>query len=365
MSAPADWSAGPCPWPIEVEQYGHVRKARCAKRSCPSCGKLWLGDTRIKVLASCQQLRAAVALVTVTAPGRDVLPWDCTGARVRDAEAEAWNATAPERWASLHRAAAEAARTGGAHGRQPWRVVCRVWEYQKRGVLHLHLVVPYGNSAEAAASTRYVAALVRLAPAAGFGFVDRGRLPQKGARQSSRRLEAVEPHRAAAYVAAYVASSGAGKPGIAEVARKQGVPGAIVYVDPNLVRRAGCSMRSLRLRRTILTMYPRAASSPQEWRAACMVHSLSRRRAPFTPAFREALLVSARDSRWTDAIVAPSQMWLSPVRAAVPNVLREGPAAPVSLRRTGMVRLDPVVHDCHPARGTVRWWSTGSVVPNR
>lgn len=357
MSSSEPASVGACPTPVEVVRCGHVSYARCSKRSCAACGKLWLGDTSVKVLAACQSLTTAVALVTITAPGQDVLPWDETGRRVVPAVASAWNATAPERLRALHRVAASAAREHARWNDTTWDLIARVWEYQKRGMLHAHMVVPCGSVAERDASEEYVRVLAAYAPAYGFGFVDRGRLPKSGPRRSSRRLEAVAPHRAGAYIAGYIVSTGAGKPGVAEVAARQGVPGAVVYVAARLTRATGITMRSLRARRRIVSAFPGCDETWTSWRAACLVDNLSRRRAPLTPDTRRTLYERARDLAWTDIVDLTNRTWLSPSAAAPPARLRAVAVVGPPRRITGKVRLDPVLH--HGIERNGRWeiWS--------
>ncbi|HMJ97612.1 MAG TPA: hypothetical protein VK486_17320 [Thermoleophilaceae bacterium] len=348
MSAPErSFAAGPCPRTTRVVQHGVPIDARCSSRSCPSCGVLWLGDTRIRVLAACQELAAAVALVSVTAPGVHLLPWDPTTGRVDADEARWWNESAPERWSSLHKRAADDARAVGREHGVEWRLLVKAWEYQKRGVLHLHLIVPCGNSAERAASEAYVAALVLYGPQEGFGFVDRGKLPASGPRRSARELCPVSPHRAAAYVASYVSSSGAGKEGIAEVARKQGVPGAVVYVSNTLTRKSGVTMRSLRARRRVLMQYDGCGETAQSWAAACVVDGLRRSRAPFTPQDRRRLYDRALADAWGGGIDAATGEVLPPTDAAPPPPVSEAVRQMIPSRRRVVVRLDCVPHRDH------------------
>lgn len=346
-SADAEYAAGPCPRTARVVQHGVAHDVRCMARSCPSCGVLWLGDTRVRVLAACQTLTRAVALVTVTAPGVRVLPWDPATGRVEAAEARRWNEAAPERWSSLHHTAAAAARRVARHWGVEWRLLVKAWEYQKRGVLHLHLIVPCGSGGERAASEAYVAALARHAAVEGFGFVDRGKLPVSGPRRSSRRLEAVSPHRAAAYCAAYVASSGAGKEGIAEVARKQGVPGAVVYVAQALTTESGVTMRSLRARRRLLCQFPEAAEDAEAWMAACVVDGWRRSRAPFSPDDRRQLHREVMRHKWGGGVDSLTGELLPPTRAALPPAVSEAVKRSIGPRRLAVLRLDSVPHRDH------------------
>lgn len=173
-----------------------------------------------------------MALVTVTAPGRDRLP---DGAAM-----EAWNRTAAERWRCLHRAASQRARR--KHGR--FALVAWTWEYQRRGALHKHVVVGVGSARELAAAHTYVQALHELRGAYDFGFVDRGR--KVGGR---RMLEVVPPARAGRYVAKYLSPLQDGKPTLSETVMRPDVPPLVAYVSRSMTSRTGVTMRFLRWRR--------------------------------------------------------------------------------------------------------------------
>lgn len=138
-----------------------LRKARCKSRRCPSCGVLWAGDTRRKLLVNISAYGKAVALVTTTGPGAEVLPWDmaeCTTAarckcsgkrccRVVPARATEWNGQAPASWTAAHKRAASRARYNARKDGGSWRLVAKEWEFQKRGVLHVQRGRPDGDGA--------------------------------------------------------------------------------------------------------------------------------------------------------------------------------------------------------------------------
>lgn len=322
---------------------------------------MWLGDTRIRTLAACQTLPGAVALVTVTAPGQDVLPWDASGRRVDADAARAWNETAPARWSALHRGAARAARRVADDHGATWRLLVKAWEYQRRGVLHLHLLVPAGTPGELRASTAYVRELAGGASAQGFGFVDRGKLPAAGARGSARELSPVSPHRAAAYVASYVASSGAGKGGVAEVARRQGVPGAIVYVSQRLTAVSGVTMRSLRARRRIACQWPGAAESVEAWQAGRALDAMLRGHPPLTDGARGALLRRATAERWRCTVDARTGEARRLTPAAAPSLPAGGQSMLQPPPTDALVRLDSVLHRGHESPGP-GWITTVTVL---
>lgn len=362
MSAAAT-VAVPCPSPRIIVRFGRESEVRCGRRSCASCGVLWLQDTRIRTLAAVQANGGAVALVTVTAPGADVLPWGDIEGKVHAPAAKAWNDDAPANWSHLHRVAARAARGEAHRWGAEWRLLVKAWEYQRRGVLHLHLLVPCASRGEFEASTRYVAVLASEAPFHGFGFVDRGKLPTQGARRSSRRLAPVDPHRAAAYVSSYVASSGAGKGGVAEVASAQGVPGAVVYCSRALTDVSGVTMRSLKDRRRIACRYPAAVDSEDAWRAACLLDAMARGLPPLTAEDRGALLAVALAEGWSEVILDPTGEVRGPTRAPAPGHACRDRAERNRSPRRKRVRLDSVLHGGHDT--PERWVSVATVADVR
>lgn len=104
-------------------------------------------------------------LLTMTAPGDDVLPRGVSGLCEFGPLAE-WSGTMVERW-KLVRA--------NAHGRTRYRfpnastglVLAFVWQLQRRGAPHIHAAVSAG------AAGRYYASVVKeIASDYGFGFVD-------------------------------------------------------------------------------------------------------------------------------------------------------------------------------------------------
>ena len=230
---------------------------RCRRRRCPGYAPLWAGDWQRVITLALAQLEG-VALITVTAPGEaEGLAWDTSrcqhdpdvpcsgklGCRVVDKAARVWHSSAEERWAALHRAAAERARRRAGRG----MLVCaKVWERQKRGVDHLHIVAPYRTVAERRRVDAYVAALKELAPRYWFGFVDlqRGRRGRGGGAA------------AAAYLGKYVSKAMLEQ--FAPAARRP------CYVSPRLTQLSGCTMRRLRLRRYLYVVWGGEPLSPGE-----------------------------------------------------------------------------------------------------
>lgn len=185
-TAPAAYR--PCPTP------NGFTGASCKRRGCPVCGVPWaksVGAVSEHALEHfLSRIEGSVVLIAITPPGADVLPWACKknhrtrdgrplphsgtrGCRVDDEAADAWAATLTERWKKLRDAARKAVERAGlpAHA----LVLERVYEPQKRGVPHLHVVAGARTPLEYAAANRFAVELHRLAEQHGFGNVDRGK----------------------------------------------------------------------------------------------------------------------------------------------------------------------------------------------
>src|SRR4051812_7284832 len=210
-----------CPTP----RNGHS----CKSRRCPHCGLIWAGDVRRKLFANFGHYEGQVALISVTAPGQDVLPWD--GKFVDNDAARAWNLTAPRRWRDLHRQASQNVRRRMPRG--ALQVLGRVWEYQKRGVLHVHVVVGVDKPINRHAAVLYTEQLKRLHEGKGFGYVD--------GKWSSYRGQ-----NAAAYLSSYFIGGHGRKATVRETVTRPDVPSHVVYVASSLTTATGCTMRSLR-----------------------------------------------------------------------------------------------------------------------
>jgi hypothetical protein len=228
-----------------------------------------------------------VSLITITAPGEDFgLRWDtntcdhdpekpCSGKHgcvVDPDAAQQWNKAAPSNWSSLHRRAQSRARRAAKRaGGDGFRLVAKTWEFQKRGVLHLHLVVGMETPTERLAALTYLAALDELREWYCFGFVDRGpkappatgewtsilKPDRRGGRPRMPRV--VERGKAANYLAKYVAGSKTdGTLALTETVRHKDVPGHVTYVGRHLTARTRCTMRSLREHRHAFALRARA-----------------------------------------------------------------------------------------------------------
>jgi hypothetical protein len=229
---------------------------RCRRRQCPGYARIWAGDQRRKTFANldvyADQIPSGVKeprvlLTAVTAPGADEgLPWDPThceslgphrhsgllGCRVKFWDAGHWNRTAPQRWRALH---GEAYRRCVRSGHKPWLVV-RVWELQKRGVLHVHPVLAYSTFSERAAANEYLLQLDQLRRRYDFGYVERKR-------------QVREPRAAAAYLSSYFVNGKGRKASLEESVSSNAMPRSIIHVSVRLTQASRVTMRSLRLKR--------------------------------------------------------------------------------------------------------------------
>lgn len=229
---------------------------RCRRRTCPGYAALWAGDQRQKLFANLSAyadgvpsgVRSPQVLVgAVTAPGvSGGMEWDehhCKqlgshahsgeiGCRVRVSHAAPWNETAAKRWRDLHRQVYQRCRREGL---KP-RLLVRVWEMQKRGVLHVHPVLGCSTPAERQAAERYLEHLAELRTRYGFGYVE-------------RKHRVREPRAAAAYLSSYFINGKGRKISLEESVQSNRMPHSIIHVSTELTRRSQITMRSLRLRR--------------------------------------------------------------------------------------------------------------------
>lgn len=191
-----------------------------------------------------------VRMVTLTPPGKDLLPWGDDG-KVEWIYRTVWNVTASRRASRLFEAAQRSAdrvvRAMGYQGELP-RQIGNAWGWQKRGLKHWHWLLPNETPVEIAWSRQVVRFLDQAwrsesrrwsaderwdqlwrefsgeVPARGFygfGFVDRSGGGRRSGLQAGRYL--------ARNAAGYVAGQGGGH-----------------YVSRELTRLTGVTMRALR-----------------------------------------------------------------------------------------------------------------------
>lgn len=228
----------------------------CRRRTCPGYGRIWAGDQRRKQFVNLGHygdtqpcdVQAQVVLGAVTAPGVEDLPWgtdhcaaigehQCSGllgCRVSAEAATEWNRSAPKRWRDLHRQATIRCNRAGL---RPW-LLARVWEEQRRGVLHVHPVFAFSTPAEKTAARTYMRHLAELAPRYGFGNVE-------------RKLRPMEAKAAAAYLSSYFVTGRKGKEALQNSVRSRAMPRSIVHLSARLTQATGCTMRELRFRRFV------------------------------------------------------------------------------------------------------------------
>jgi hypothetical protein len=160
---------------------------------------------------------------------------------VRVSRATAWNDSAAERWRDLHRQAYQRCRREGL---RPW-LLARVWEIQRRGVLHLHPVFAYSTLEEKRSADRYLEHLAALRANYGLGYVE-------------RKQRVREPRAAAAYLSSYFISGKGRKVSLEESVHSNWMPRSIIHVSVRLTQRSSITMRSLRLKRFIWRELPSA-----------------------------------------------------------------------------------------------------------
>jgi hypothetical protein len=218
-------------------------------------------------------------MFSVTAPGADLYPFDprfcshspsqrCSGrigCRVAPDVAEAFNRNAGKWWSELHRVAKM--RADRAVG-EKLTIAARVWEKQKRGLVHVHGVISVSTPVEVRWAETYITALGELAPKYGFGFVD-------GWDKVGRKFwPGVQ---AAAYLSSYFAGGRGRKMAITENVLAGDLPRLVVFVGRGLTLRTGCTMRSLRLARRIWAAREGMIDFPQltyrEWLMATLMLS--------------------------------------------------------------------------------------------
>jgi hypothetical protein len=253
ISESAGWQearTAPAPQPVFEEcPDAHWYGGRsCKKRSCSVCGARWAKRWSRVFFHNLQFHGRDVAMITITAPGAEALPWDTTscaikkphrcegprGCKVDGAAAREWADTAPHRWTQLRQAARIA--TKRRMGAAPL-LLGRVWEPQKRGVPHLHVMVSCGGEDELEVADAFRAELARLAAHYGFGFVD-------------RELNPGGPRQAAGYVAEYLTGrqrrARARKTTIRENIANPRMPRSLLWISPNMTRVTKVTMRTLR-----------------------------------------------------------------------------------------------------------------------
>lgn len=228
----------PCP-------NGTMWRPSCKRRGCPVCGPRWARDWQRVLAVNLDAVGGPVATIAITGPGADRIPWDeyaCRdrrphkhsgpkGCRCEQRALREWCDTLGYRWQLLRQAARIA--TKRELGYAPAIVLARVWEPQKRGVPHLHLVVPYGSPAERRAADVFRRHLARLSHEYDFGNVQ-------------GKLAPIEGREAARYVANYLAGRTSKKNSIRDNISDPKLPRSLLWLTPRLTRETLVTMRTLR-----------------------------------------------------------------------------------------------------------------------
>jgi hypothetical protein len=256
-----------------------VWKPSCKRRDCPYCGPKWARDWRRVLAANLDAAGVKVATIAITGPGADVLPWACErnhkhsgvrGCRVQPAPLRMWAEAMPFMWQRLRQAARIATKRELGYA-PPW-LMCRVWEPQKRGVPHLHLVVPYGSWADRKAANVFRRHLARLAPEYGFGRVQKD-------------LQPIEGREAARYLASYLTGRTAKKNSIRENISDPNLPRSLLWLTPKLTRKTMVTMRTVRRARHVWAAWeghcpvPKWAGLEEAVRVAVVFRSIYPKRA--------------------------------------------------------------------------------------
>lgn len=244
---------------------------------CRGYGPLWAGDWRRVLFDNRSAADALVgdgmprgldvkaAMLAVTAPGAESLPWnerDCRslgphkhsgklGCRVDARAADEWNRTMDKRWSQLHRRAATEVRR--RLGNDSVVLLTRGIELQHRGVKHAHPVLLAATPKQRAGAAAYRDRLEILAPKYGFGFV-------------SQKLRPQHVKAAAAYLSSYFVTGKREKAQLQHTVQHPAMrKSRLLWMTPRLTTLTGVTMRELRFRRYIWVRYRGFAALGGVW----------------------------------------------------------------------------------------------------
>jgi hypothetical protein len=180
---------------------------------------------------------------TYTAPGRPVKKWRHSlrhyrhkdgSLRVVDVDAAVFHVSAPDNLAGLHKTAVK--RVKRKRPGAKIRLLAYAPAFQRRGVLHWHVVLGWLNARERADCDLYTEICAELLEQYGFGYqFDGGRVFENA-------------KHAASYIARYMTAD---HQGLERVVASSACPRRPVYVSPALTKASGITMRFLRWRRWI------------------------------------------------------------------------------------------------------------------
>jgi hypothetical protein len=275
----------------------------CKRRDCPGYARIYLRDQAERLRANLAAWDGKTCLVTLTAPGADILPWDrgtcrpgehrCSGergCRVHWVAGAAWNSTVTKRLGALLKVARE--QTRRSHGAKAKVVVLGyVCEAQQRGVFHPHVVVGYRTAADRSALDTFRGALKRKRGSYGFGTGRRGSFDAG----TPERFTARDAGR---YISKYLRPDGAKASfvplldAINRITPRDRETGRLkvlvrpVYVSTVLTRRTGVTMTYLRFKRWVWMEWGSGATDQEvqllyrSHRALCAKERVARAASP-------------------------------------------------------------------------------------
>ncbi len=280
---------------VRCEDCGAIRPARvtrCRRRRCPGYAQTWARDTMRRIRENLHAYGGLACMLSLTAPGVEAgLVWDreqCThaptvkcsgtlGCRVVAGAADLWNEDSKRQWTRLNRVCKKRADSAIARlgADEKFGLLIYEWEFQKRGVWHLHFVVGMETGVERAWAFEYVKAMRHVGARYGFGFVD------------EKPLRSPQPaEKAARYVSKYLAKwRDDGELEVSETVLSAG-RSLLTYVSLKLTAKSGCTMRSLRNARLVWAWregYLERAhglAAVEFFVALCLVESAMPARAP-------------------------------------------------------------------------------------
>jgi hypothetical protein len=252
---------------------GNVWNPSCKRRSCKFCGPRWARNWELIFRLATEHYALSVVMVAITPPGEQRLPWDqewCShrrphqhkgpsGCRVQQRAAREWSETAGERYKLMRDAAGKFTRR---HGPQPVNLIGRVWEPQRRGVPHLHVVLGYGALTERIAANLFVSYLKAHSADYDFGWVEQRWDAQRCAHLGKHthdpalgcrvKLSGIAGAEAARYLVRYLTGRSKKKSTIRENISHPNMPTSLIWITPRLtsLKRGGTGVTMRTLRRS-------------------------------------------------------------------------------------------------------------------
>jgi hypothetical protein len=263
---------------------GNIWNPSCKRRGCKFCGPRWARNWELIFQLATDHYDRSVVMVAVTPPGEQRLPWDeewCShrrphkhrgpsGCRVEERAAREWSETAGERYKLMRDAAQKFTRRQmkkAAGAPRAANIIGRVWEPQRRGVPHLHIVLGYGDLAERITANLFVSYVKAKASSEyDFGWVeqpwdakkcDRDHVDENGrhvhnpAAGCRVKLSGISGAEAARYLVRYLTGRSKRKSTIRENVSHPNMPMSLIWLSNRLtnVEKGGTGMTMRTLRR--------------------------------------------------------------------------------------------------------------------